>query len=820
MTIDPDISAKDALALLSVRDDPTDRLSFDRRKFLQMVGYGAGAGLMAGGLGEVLAPSLMSSRLREAWAAGPIGATDGILVLIGQFGGADGLNIVVPYSNSTYVQQHGGLAIPGSQVLQINGSVGLHPSLRYTKSLYDAGEVAIVQGVGYPNPDLSHFSSMAYWMYGHAGTGTPSTGWIGRWLDGLGGADLFRAAAVGSGLPLHLIGNTKRGTAIPEWGIGFGGGSDEHEMWMYDAMRAFSATPAGRGAWHDTIASTVHGVIDVGQQVGPVFDRDLPEGDLEKKLTVVARLINADLGLRVVDTGYDGFDTHSSQPANLAALLTDFDQALKAFWTTLDDRFRSRVTIMTYSEFGRTSWDNDSQGTDHGTANNLFVMGKGVKGGLYGAQPSLAGLARWDRMPFNVDFRSVYASVLDGWMGGGSSTVLGGSYGNLGLFKTTPGQGVASGAVPPSVLGDYVGVTPFRLYDSRLAPRLAPLGAGTAGEVQVTGLGGVPASGVTAVALNVTATGATTASAFTVWPTGGPRPVGANLITPANRSVPNLAIVKVGQGGRVNVFNDIGETHAVVDVVGYFRTTAANRLQTVTPFRALDTRYGTGGRTTPLGPNQSYDVTVRGLGGVPTTADSVVVNVTVVGPTTPGFLTVWPALQTRPLASNLNFVAGQIVPNLALAKVGTNNKISVYNPYGYVHVVMDIVGYLSTTAPGRYFPLTQARLLDTRKDSGGPGPVNPGSTTSLTVLGMGGVPASGVSAVTLNVAAYGPTADTYITVWPDGTARPTTSSLNPLKATNVVNQAIAKVGASGKVQIYNAFGKLDLVVDVAGYFTA
>jgi hypothetical protein len=181
---------------------------------------------------------------------------------------------------------------------------------------------------------------------------------------------------------------------------------------------------------------------------------------------------------------------------------------------------------------------------------------------------------------------------------------------------------------------------------------------------------------------------------------------------------------------------------------------------------------------------------------------------------------VWPTLQTRPLASNLNFVAGQVVPNLVIAKVGTNSKISVYNPYGNTHVIVDIVGYLSSTAPGRYYPLTQTRLLDTRDESGGPGPVGAGSTTSLTVLGVGGVPASGVSAVTLNIAAYGPTANTYLTAWPNGTTRPTTSSLNPLKNTNVVNQAIVKVGTSGKVQIYNAFGSLDLVVDVAGYFTA
>jgi hypothetical protein len=237
-------------------------------------------------------------------------------------------------------------------------------------------------------------------------------------------------------------------------------------------------------------------------------------------------------------------------------------------------------------------------------------------------------------MPFNVDFRSMYASVLDGWMGGGSSTVLGSSYTNLGLFKTTPGQGVATGSVPPSVLGDYVGVTPYRLYDSRLAPRQLPLGAGTAGEVQVSGLGGVPASGVTAVALNVTAAGATEASMFTVWPTGDPRPVGANLITPANRAVPNLAIVKLGKGGRVNVFNDLGKTHAIVDVVGYFGTTAANRLQTVTPFRA---RHAQRHRWPhhPLGPEPRATTSPSGAWACAATADSVVVNVTVVGPPHP-----------------------------------------------------------------------------------------------------------------------------------------------------------------------------------------
>ena len=161
--------------------------------------------------------------------------------------------------------------------------------LKNLKARYDRGEVAVVQGVGYPNPDLSHFSSMAYWMYGKSGTGTPSTGWIGRWLDGLSGDELFRAATVGQGLPLHLIGDSKRGIAIPYWGLGFGGGSSEYDLRMYNALREYAA-PAGRGPWHDAIAGTVKGVVDVGQQVSPVFSRDLPASDLEKKMTVVSRV--------------------------------------------------------------------------------------------------------------------------------------------------------------------------------------------------------------------------------------------------------------------------------------------------------------------------------------------------------------------------------------------------------------------------------------------------------------------------------------------------------------------------------------------------
>ncbi|MBI4935898.1 MAG: DUF1501 domain-containing protein [Actinobacteria bacterium] len=820
MMLDPDISTQDALRLLTVRDEPMpdDVVGMDRRRFLQMMGWGVGAGAALGTLGEVILPSMVPDRLREAWAASPVGPNDGILVLIGLFGGSDGLNVVVPYNNGAYYQQHGALAIPAGQVLPLDGQVGLHPNLPYLKSLYDSGDVAVVQGVGYPNPDLSHFSSMATWMDGGPISGMPTSGWIGRWLDGLAGDDLFRAATVGQGLPLHLVGNVKRGTAIPQWGIGFGGGSDQHDLWMYNAVRAMSAAPAGRGQWHDAVATSMRGVIDVGQMVGPVFDQPLPDGDLVKKMTVAARLINADLGLRVVDTGYDGFDTHSSQPGNLVSLLSDLDAALAAFFAALDPRFRSRVTVMTYSEFGRTSWANDSSGTDHGTVNNHFVVGAGVKGGLYGQQPNLAGLGRWDRMGFNVDFRSLYATVLDGWMGGGSSSVLGANYPNLGFFDQAPGvSNGGNGVSPPTQVGDYVGVNPARLYDSRTADRLAPLGPGTTVEVSVLGRGGVPAAGVTAVVLNVVSVNASGGSSFCVWPKGEAKPNVANVTVPVGFATGSLVVSKVGAGGRVNITNESNSADCVVDVVGYFGTATASRLQSITPFRALDTRNGTGGRLGALGPNTAIDLAVRGVGGVPGDADAVVVNVTAVAPTAFGYVTVWPSGEARPFASSLNFPSGAAVPNMVVAKIGANGKIGVFNANGNTHIVVDVVGYMSATAPGRYYPLPAARVWDTR--TGGNSPAGPGTTVTLPVLGVGGVPASGVSGVALVLAAKGPTQNTFVTAWPSGVAKPYVSSLNPRVGVDVSNLTFVKVGGDGAVQVYNENGLVNLVVDIVGYFT-
>jgi hypothetical protein len=235
-----------------------------RRRFLQAVGAGVfgGVALNAFGPGR-FGFDRIGFDLHDAFAATPIGPHDGILVNIVLYGGNDGLNTVVPYTNATYYgvrgPANGNAAIPANQVLALDGSFGLHPNLSYTKSLWDAGQLAIVHGVGYPNPDLSHFTSMAIWMNGSFSAGSSGTGWVGRWLDGQSPAtaDLM-AATIGSSVPLHLIGAVRRAVAVPEDGNGmFGTDTDPSDLRMFDGLRAYSAATGGRGPWHDMYANVL-----------------------------------------------------------------------------------------------------------------------------------------------------------------------------------------------------------------------------------------------------------------------------------------------------------------------------------------------------------------------------------------------------------------------------------------------------------------------------------------------------------------------------------------------------------------------------------
>ena len=363
---------------------------------------------------------------RETWAAPPVGSNEGILLIVGMYGGNDGFNTLVPFTDSNYYAQHGSLAIPAAQTLQLNDRVGLNPRLTALKRFWDSGQLAIVEGVGYPNADLSHFNSMAIWMSGIR-NGIPSSGWIGRWLDGHlpGGPDLYTAASIGSGVPLHMLGQQRRATAVPPGRPGFGGGTAAEDLRMYDAIRSV-ATPAGRGPWHDALSGAFRDQVDLAATLTPILPSD-PSDGLVGRLEVAAHLINADLGFRVLEAGWGDFDSHANQPTMHADRMTEFNDAIEQFFLTLDPRWATRVTVMTFSEFGRTTFKNDGNGTDHGTANCAFVLGANVKGGTYGQHPNLAGLNRWDRVAYSVDYRSYYTSIMDSWLGGGASTVLGGT---------------------------------------------------------------------------------------------------------------------------------------------------------------------------------------------------------------------------------------------------------------------------------------------------------------------------------------------------------------------------------------------------------
>ncbi len=839
---DREISASDARALLSVRDDSISTPNgLNRRRFLQMIGLGLGGGAL---LGNVM-PGFLPHDWREAFGAGPLGPTDGVLVIVGMYGGNDGLNTVVPYADPKYQAYRSNIAIPTNQLHIIDANIGLHPNLSFVKSMYDQQQVAIVRGLGYPNPDYSHFNSMAYWMSGRP-NGVASSGWIGRWMDGIGSkADLYTVATIGSSVPLHLVGQSTKGTAIPADGFGFGGSLETTEERMYAGIRGYSSALAGRGPWHDALAGATRGTIDLAQKLAPVFTPAITTDDLAKSLTVAARLINADVGFRVLDASLDPFDTHDGEPSAHGVKMQQLDDGIRAFFATLDPKFAGRVTLMTFSEFGRTPWSNASSGTDHGGPAPHFVIGANVQGGLYGQQPSLtkAGgdLARWDRDSFTTDFRTMYATMIDGLLGGGSSTVLGGTFASIPLFRATPvdpgptttvpitNPVTTPGTMPSTTPGsgdpggtDLVSIVPTRLLDTRSGMGMgmgigSPIGAASSISLTIAGSNGIPADAVAAV-LNVTAVGATSASYLTVWPTGIDRPGTSSLNVRGGDVVPNLVIAKLGIGGSLDVYNNAGAVHCVVDIVGYFQTEPASRFTSLSPSRILDTRSGLGAPSGPVVQNSRIDVTVAGVAGVGSDADTVVLNVTVTQPTGEGYVTVWPNGAPMPTASSLNFVPGQTVPNLVIAKLG-NGKVSIYNSSGATHLIADVLGSFRAGSGSRLTSLSPARLLDTRTDNGSSNPVGQ-TPIALSVAGRGGVPAAGVTAVVLNVTATGGTSDGYVTVYPTGQDAPTASNLNTSAGQTRANLVIAKVGSDGAVAMYNSAGAIHLLADVVGYFTA
>jgi len=368
------------------------------------------------------------------------GGDNRVLVLINLQGGNDGLNCVVPHGDDQYYRFRPTLGVPKSDVLQLNGRVGLNPQMKSFKTLYDRGAVAIVQGVGYPDPDHSHFRSTEIWQ-----TAAPDryehTGWLGRYLDeaNLPKTNLFNGIAISQVLPEALVARNTDVPAVPQIN-GYGLLSDRNRA----ARSAYSSIVEDpRLPFRSPYLGQVMEIEDHAQKgseelpkliAGYKADASYPATPLARSLALAAQIVGSNIGTKVLYVQHGSFDTHINQKGTQDRLLGEFSDAIAAFYSDLAAHGNDkRVLTMTFSEFGRRVGENASRGTDHGEASPLFLIGGGVKGGIYGDDPDL-GRLNMGNLAFTTDFRSVYATVLEKWLGRPAAPILSGSFSTLGAL--------------------------------------------------------------------------------------------------------------------------------------------------------------------------------------------------------------------------------------------------------------------------------------------------------------------------------------------------------------------------------------------------
>lgn len=378
-----------------------------------------------------------------------------ILVLVQLAGGNDGLNTVVPFDDPAYHALRPNLALKEKDVLRLDDHLGLHPSLAALHGLMQDGRLGIVQNVGYPNPNRSHFRSTEIWETASASEESLSTGWIGRYLDNAcAGPDV--AAFVRDDEPdaIHVNAEVPQsfGGAVPHntYGLTLGAragraGRDEVALLERLAARPGAGLAAHPSHEHDEAANhaflraTLMDSLVAEKRIQAIIDANRPEaaypgGGFAQSLRNVAGLIAAGLSTRVYFVSLGGFDTHAGQLNSHANLLRQLSEGLAAFQKDLTARgLDDQVLTMTFSEFGRRPNENESLGTDHGTAAPLFVMGRQIHGALHGTAPSLE-LEKNADLAFTTDFRSVYATVLDRWLETPADAILGARHERLGFL--------------------------------------------------------------------------------------------------------------------------------------------------------------------------------------------------------------------------------------------------------------------------------------------------------------------------------------------------------------------------------------------------
>ena len=371
-------------------------------------------------------------------------------------------------------------------------------------------------------------------------------------------------------------------------------------------------------------------------------------------------------------------------------------------------------------------------------------------------------------------------------------------------------------------LSGFEPVAPSRLLDTRVSTVDRPAGpmrADSSVSVQVTGRGGVPATGVSAVVLNITADQATADTYVTAWPSGADRPLASNLNLPPGVTTPNAVTVRVGDDGRVELYNAVGSVHLIADVAGWYGPDATQGLTPVAPTRLLDTR-DTGGPVRP-GNDVVIDVTDVPVDGgrLPADTTAVVLNVTATEPTTASYVTAYPAGTPRPLASNLNLLTGMTRANLVTVQVGPGGGVALHNAAGATHLIADVAGYYSAGG-AKFVPVDPVRLLDTREPETAGQPAYPLGEQEVLELDtrQAGLPWP-TRAVALNVTAVTPSAGTYLTVFPgDAQEVPLASNLNLDTGQILPNLVLGRLGADGTLGIYNDTGEVHVLADLAGFF--
>ena len=434
-------TADQATSGASGRGNGTGEGRVSRRRFL------AGAAGAAGVAG-VAALALTHDRWDHLLDSSPASSTSstftsgkGTLVVVTLYGGNDGLNTVIPYQDSAYLQGRPTLGYQPSEVLPLGDGLALHPNLKGMKALWDAKQLAIVRGVGYPNPFLSHFRSMDIWQTGS--TDEPlATGVFGRWLDATG-TDPMRCISIGSTLPPLLVGARSSGSAIDGATISLPGATS-----LAPILAAFDAPGPDRTGLAARVAQSGSDLLSVHHTLADLMAKHpsatpadptaiaspTSSTDLAAQLDVVSQLIKAGATTRVYQVSMGGFDNHADEKDIHSRLMSSLDAAISGFMTGLKGSpAGDSVVLMTYSEFGRRVDQNASGGTDHGTAAPLFVVGAPVKGGqFFGEEPALSDLDDGN-LKFTTDYRSVFATMLADVVGVDPSVSLSGSFPTLNL---------------------------------------------------------------------------------------------------------------------------------------------------------------------------------------------------------------------------------------------------------------------------------------------------------------------------------------------------------------------------------------------------